>query len=303
MLFRSAQTDIVHIHSIWTFPTLVAYYLATKLNKKIILSPRSSLFAESLKKSKIKKWIIRHVFVNDLLKKSSVIRASSKQELDEIGFLGDFNVNLVPNGIDINEFPSTLTKETARHFLGLPSDSKIVSFISRIHKRKGFSLLVDAWININKHKNEPSCLMVAGPIDDQDYFNDQTLKISESGLNDRFFYFGMLTGVARIHAFKAGDLFVLPSAFENFGMCLAESMLAATPVITSTNTPWEVINELSAGWCIDSENLESTLYLALNSDLTQTGLTAKNFITENFSHTKMAERVSHIYNSIHSNLP
>jgi len=137
--------------------------------------------------------------------------------------------------------------------------------------------------------------MVAGPIDDQEYFNEQLSKIEKSGLNSEFFYLGMVSGPSRVKAFKAGDLFVLPTEFENFGMCLAESMLAGVPVITSRNTPWESLNKESAGWFIDIEALPEKISEALSDNLKEFGLRACNLVTRNYSHEAMAERVSKLY--------
>ena len=43
----------------------------------------------------------------------------------------------------------------------------------------------------------------------------------------------------------------MPSAGENFGHSLFESMLAGTPVITSQNTPWRNLENAHSGWDID----------------------------------------------------
>lgn len=292
------SVDIVHIHSIWTYPTLLTYFLVRKYKKKIVVSPRSSLFIESLNKSKIKKSIMRFIFVDALLKRADFIVASSQQELDEAALLGDLKLALIPNGIDTDEFSICMDKSTSRQKLKLPLDTKVISFISRIHKRKGLDKLVDAWINLNLDNNDKTCLMIAGPIDDRNYFDEQVDKISAAGLSSNFFYMGMLSGLSRVYAFNAGDLFVLPSSFENFGMCIAESMLAGTPVITSNNTPWDVVNSNESGWCIDLDDLSTTLSEALKSDLATVGFRAKELILKNYSHKNMAGKVASIYKEI-----
>jgi 2-amino-4-hydroxy-6-hydroxymethyldihydropteridine diphosphokinase len=48
----------------------------------------------------------------------------------------------------------------------------------------------------------------------------------------------LLYGEAKINAYQEADIYVLPTHSENFGMTVAESLAAGTPVITTNGAPW-----------------------------------------------------------------
>lgn len=89
-----------------------------------------------------------------------------------------------------------------------------VLFPSTGHKRKGFSLLVDAF---NKLPSEDFQLIVAGtqpPIQ-----------------NSNIHYVGFVKNIAQLYA--ACDVTALPSYYEPFGLVVTESLACGTPVIVS----------------------------------------------------------------------
>jgi glycosyltransferase involved in cell wall biosynthesis len=45
----------------------------------------------------------------------------------------------------------------------------------------------------------------------------------------------------------------MPSDFENFGLAIAEAMSAGMPVITTTGTPWKIIEEEDCGWYVSAQ--------------------------------------------------
>ena len=48
-----------------------------------------------------------------------------------------------------------------------------------------------------------------------------------------------LYGDAKWTAYREADLFVLPTRSESFGMTVAESLAAGTPVIVTMGAPWQ----------------------------------------------------------------
>jgi glycosyltransferase involved in cell wall biosynthesis len=46
-------------------------------------------------------------------------------------------------------------------------------------------------------------------------------------------------------------MFILPSQSENFGHALYEAMVAGKPIITSNNTPWNLLSENNAGYNVN----------------------------------------------------
>lgn len=110
--------------------------------------------------------------------------------------------------------------------------------------------LIDAWLRIADRF--PSWdLLVVGAVEDPAYFSELEKRVAESGLRQRWIVTGMLRGQEKLAAYSVGDIFVLPSRFENFGNAIAEAMASELPVITTTTTPWQELAERRAGWWIE----------------------------------------------------
>jgi glycosyltransferase involved in cell wall biosynthesis len=61
--------------------------------------------------------------------------------------------------------------------------------------------------------------------------------------------------------FNKYDFLVLPSKNENFGMVILESLARGLPVLTTTDTPWNIIKINDAGWVINLKQSNLTMCL------------------------------------------
>jgi glycosyltransferase involved in cell wall biosynthesis len=119
-------------------------------------------------------------------------------------------------------------------------------FLSRIHPKKGLEAWVRAWAEVS-----PSWRMsIAGPDADGHRQQIETL-VRDLGLARHFTFHGEVHGRDKAALFAAADVFVLPSHSENFGMVVPEALAAATPVLTTSATPWSQLPALGAGWCVE----------------------------------------------------
>ena len=299
---KANGVDIIHLHSLWTYPSYVALQVAKKLDLPLILSARSNLYQASLKRSPLRKSIVKRLFVNELLGHVSCIHATSDEEAAEIDFLKlGRKIVVVGNGVSAEEFNQLPAKNISRERFDIPEDRLVVLFFSRVHPRKGLHRFVNAWRSVANEFPEVD-LLVAGPNEDSTYFEAINKSVRDSGLEARFRYAGMLSGEARLEAFSAADLFVLPSDFENFGMAVAEALAAGLPVITTHGTPWSVIQEVSAGWWVDPDetNLREALVDAIRSRsmLPEMGERGREMVKDQFGWKEAARKMLSVYEQV-----
>lgn len=156
--------------------------------------------------------------------------------------------------LGIQSYLSSSKDLTALFLLEYPEliDKRFALFLSRIHKKKGIDILIDA---LSKVKNLPDDFMlaIAGP--DSDGLKAQLeARIEQHGLFDRVVWLGMLSGDVKWGAYKAAEVFVLPSHQENFGIVVAEALSTATPVlITNKVNIWREIEAAGAGFVEDDD--------------------------------------------------
>lgn len=138
-------------------------------------------------------------------------------------------------------------------------DHRFLLYLSRIHRKKGCDLLVQAFGKA-ANKDVGLHLVMAGP-DQQGWGEELRQRAHDLGVGDRIHWPGMLAGDAKWGAFYASEAFILPSHQENFGIAVAEAMSCGKPVLLSDKVNIaEVIANDQAG-LMESDTEEGTLRL------------------------------------------
>jgi glycosyltransferase involved in cell wall biosynthesis len=105
---------------------------------------------------------------------------------------------------------------------------RILLFLSRIHPKKGVDLLIEAFASVAP--TDPRLqLVIAGP-DQVGWQAQLQQRPAALGIADRITWPGMLSGDLKWGAFRAAELFCLPSHQENFGIVVAEALACGLPV-------------------------------------------------------------------------
>jgi len=276
-----ATADVVHIQSIFNTPTPVALYHAVKAGKPVVLSPRGVLGSWIMNQGNSfkKQWL--NLFIKPFANKVCW-HATAEQEKEEIlSHFPNAKVAIIPNGIDILEFssPDCLSKEAfVKHYTGKDINaSRIVVSMGRLHKKKGFDILITAF-KLLLSDFPDSVLVIAGQ-DEGEKENLQNQLIRE-GLTGRAFIIGPVSGVQKVNFLANADVFVLPSHNENFGNVYAEALACGTPIVASLNTPWQEVETSLCGRWVD--NTEEENYRAIrdlfNADQEVLRLNSKKYI-------------------------
>ena len=136
-------------------------------------------------------------------------------------------------------------------------DRRLLLFLSRIHKKKGCDLLIEAFAQVAS-EHPALHLVMAGP-DQTGWLKELKAQASQLGLNGRVTWAGMLQGDRKWGAFHACEGFCLPSHQENFGIVVAEALGCGKPVLISNMVNiWREIEADDAGF-VDSDDLDGTV--------------------------------------------
>lgn len=291
---KDKNSIIVHSHSLWKYVSLISFKLSIKNRIPFIISLRGSIELNNLKKKIAWKFFQRNIFQN-----SNAIHVTNKKDIFKLRNLEiTAPIALIPNGIDLNQFKFIESKDELKKKLGLNRDKKYILFLSRIHKGKGLSYLVNAWCKIANHFLDWD-LLIVGPVDDVKYYNETLSLIDKFNLNQRVNFTGMLKKNIKMNYYGASDLFVLPSYSENFGMAIAEAMASKLPVITTKGTPWHEIDHYGAGWYVNlnQKQIDDSLKDALTCkkiELEKKGLNAYKLI-QKYDSKYQAIKIKKVY--------
>lgn len=230
--------DAVHLTSVFNTGSLFMAFCSTLVGKPLVWSPRGEFDKEALIYSFHKKkwvlWLVKRVFA-----KKVFFHATSPMEWFDIkNVMGDkVQIIEIPNYMELPE--KRCTKSSERYIL----------FIGRIHPIKAVDNLIRAIGLSKKFTASGFSLWIAG--NDKNEYADSLKAMAESlNITHNVKFIGHVEGQEKQELYAGAHFTLMPSHTENFGNVVIESLAQGTPVIASTGTPWEKLEEKKAGfWC------------------------------------------------------
>lgn len=192
---------------------------------------------------------------------------------------------VIPSGLDLSQFNSTISKESARELLNLPQKSMLFGLIGRFDPQKGQMLLLEAMEKAKDQQFEVVLLGEPTKNEGEAYFSEMHQKIENAHLSNRVHIRPFMKDVSIF--FTAVDWFVMATKAETFGMVTIESLANGTPVLGSNagGTP-EILDHLKGGRLFTT--LDAT---SLANEIDR--IIADNFIPDSNELKKMATAYDH----------
>ncbi len=250
-----AGFDLVHIHALFSFSSTMAARIARQHSVPYVVRPLGVLNRWGMENRRpiLKRVSFRMVELPILLN-SAAIHYTSNAERAEAASL---NPRLAEHRSATISLPIERAEpgdaEVFRARYPTLKKHRVILFLSRIHPMKGLELLLDAFSMVReKHKgvalviagegekayvrglqeHARRVLETTGPQTTGPRTTDKQQKVSGQGASE-VIWTGHLSGEMKAAALAAADVFVLPSASENFGIAAAESLAAGIPTIVS----------------------------------------------------------------------
>jgi glycosyltransferase involved in cell wall biosynthesis len=213
---------------------------------------------------------------------------------------------------------------------------RIILFLSRIDRKKGLELLIDAFAMVRNQQKDVA-LVIAGEgeeayvrelreraksdrestrLQDSETTGQRDYKTTgqrdrgpvvsgqlSGGLSSDVIWTGHLSGEMKAAALAAADVFVLPSASENFGIAAAESLAAGVPTIVSEEVALSAdIRRYDAGVVVkrDVQPLATAIADLLSNKERAAALAAngRRLAEERYSREAVGKALHHLYQKI-----
>jgi glycosyltransferase involved in cell wall biosynthesis len=306
---HACEFDLAHIHALFSPVSSVAATICRQQKLPYILRPLGTLDPADLRKKKLLKYLYAAIIERQNLAGAAAIHFTSDREAKISSKFGMNTQDLViPLGVVPPKFTNQKQESLLRHELGIPGDVPVILFMSRIDPKKGLNLLIPALeklltIGCNFH------FILAGTNpQDPDYEKNIISQIQNSPLRSHSTITGFVTGALKTSLLQAADVFVLPSYYENFGIAVAEAMVAGIPVVISNQVHiCHQISESQSGWVgeLDVEVLVNLLQTALENpaERQRRGLNAQQYALENYSWEAIARQTIEAYQQIWRSRP
>ena len=249
--FKSARNpDILYLNSLFnsyfSILPMMLWRIGFWQGTSVLVAPRGELDPGALALKARKKRIFLKIFKLLRFPQAFIWHASSEMEAKYIrDSLGE-NLRIV---IRENEtsLPLLATEREPRK----QGPLRLI-FASRLAEKKGLHTLLTSLQAIK----EPIQLDIVGAFEDQEYEKKcRDLATSLPG-NIKLTFHGGVRRENLLEKFHEADLFTFPTAAENFGHAIAESLSQSCPVMCSTNTPWSKILNEGGGIVVRSTNPE-----------------------------------------------
>jgi len=235
-----ADFDLVHLHSVFLWPTYSAARAARRARVPYIVSPRGMLVRDVIRaKSRFAKSAWIELVERRSLSQAARVHVTAEIEEAEVKALGLRlpETFCVPNGVS---WPGRRPALAAGPFAHIPRPYAL--FLSRVNRKKGLDRLIRAW------KWVPElALMIAGN-DDEGILPELKALAQSEGVADRLRFLGPVNDEHKWALYENAQMFILPSYSENFGNVVAEAMAMACPVVITPDVGLaKLVREVGCG--------------------------------------------------------
>lgn len=242
-LLTEREYDVIYLNSLFSTTYTLKPLWSTKklgLTDKLILAPRGMLKSGALSvKSKKKTAFLAGAKTIGLFK-GIIWHATNEAEQQEIkSYFGkNTSVKIAPNlPRNIEDRKHTPEKEKGK--------LRLIT-VARVSHEKN---ILGGITYLQQLENATIEWEIYGTLQDENYLKqcrDEASKIDHLTIDFK----GEIEPKKIPKALQENHFFYLPTLGENYGHAIAESLLNSVPVIISDKTPWQGLEEKTAGWAL-----------------------------------------------------
>ena len=286
-LSEVSENDIIHLHSLWLYLSIVISIAQKRKKAKKIISTHGMLDRWALSNGKIKKKLALNLFERRNLNTADCIHALCFQEYMDIRKIApEKPVAIIPNGINL---PIRINRP--------PNKNKnTLLFISRIHPKKGLINLIKAW---SKLKPNHWQLKIAGP-NENNHLEELLEIVRNLNLTHQIVFTGAKYGDDKIELLESADALILPSLSEGLPMVILEAWSYKLPVLMTPecNLPDGFETNSAIKIEANSESIAEGLVklFAMNeTELEKMGTNGYKLVTEKYTWDSVAKQMIQLY--------
>lgn len=292
--------DVVHIHALFSFTSVVAARAARRAGVPYVLRPLGTLSRYGV--TRRRPWLKRlslKLVEGPLLRHAAAVHFTAEAERAEAEELGiPMRSAVIPlavatgpvaePGLFIARFPQL-------------QDKRIVLFLSRLDPKKNVEGLLRAFRLIGE--SLPDTRLVIAGDGEPGYAAGLKRLANELGLADRVVWTGFIDGELKVSAYATAQVFVLPSFSENFGIAAAEALMAGLPCVLGEGVAIaEEVAAAGAGLAVaaDAQAIAGALRRLLEDESlrAEMGRKAAALAAERYSQEAMGKRLHALYSRI-----
>jgi len=290
---QKSDYDLYHTNGMWMYCNHETCLVARKKDKPYVITPHGMLYTQALARSAWKKKLLLAMGgVAKDLKSATCIHVTCSTEMKFYKALGYHNpIAVIPNPVTIPHYiPNIITH----------GERKSIGYLGRLHPYKRPDALIKAWARLKEETVGFELLFMGKGTDEYEQYLHKL--VDDLHLKNVSFL-GMVTGEEKYKILASMRALCVPSKTENFGMTVAEALIAKTPVICTNTAPWKELNTCHCGWWVDNDintlaqAIRCVLQLPQN-DIEKMGENGKRLVETNYAAEKVAQKMKQLYDWI-----
>jgi glycosyltransferase involved in cell wall biosynthesis len=291
--------DLVHLHSIFLWPTSAAARTAERVGIPYAVSPRGMLIPGLMRAhGRWRKLAWMLLAERRTLERAAALHATSDLEAEEAARL-DLPlppVFVIPNGIEAEPWDGD-EEALSPPVRALLAAGPFALFLGRLSWKKGLDRLIPALVHA------PGIALAVAGNDEEDLTAGLERLARDSGVAGRVVFLGPVHGPDKAALLHRALALVLPSHSENFGNVVLEAWAAGRPVIVTPEVGLATaVRETGAGRVIEGNPRrlgEALRDLLADSEATgEMGRRGSRAAAERFGWGAVAARMEQVYERV-----
>ncbi|HOB17710.1 MAG TPA: glycosyltransferase [Candidatus Methanoculleus thermohydrogenotrophicum] len=293
-----AQFDIIHIHDHRTLLTVIASHYARKYGVPYVLQAHGALPQDT--GSTWMKRIFDLIWAEKVILGAAGVIALNETEAERYRELGvdEDRIAIIPNGIDLAEYPDLPARGRFREKWGIDDATKIVLYLGRLDPTKGIDLLIRSFAGVAREFDDAVLMLVGEDMGHNEEFRELVRSL---GLDDRVIFTGFVSKEDKMAAFTDADVFATPS-FTGFPITFLEACLCGTPIVTTARgdlLTWiEGTVGYNAGYTPEEVTDAIVRLLADDALRARFGAQAKDLVRTRYNWQAIVREVETLYSDI-----
>lgn len=288
---QSSSADILHVHGIWTYPSVVALRWS-RAKKPYVVSPHGLLNPWALRNSHWKKQIAAALYENKHAHGAACLHALNAAEAGAMRAYGLKNpICVIPNGTTLRNQALPRQSQQRRSLL----------YLGRFHSSKGLVNLLEAWNAVRLYAADWR-LVLAG-WDQNGHRADLVELAARLDLNSTIDFLGPQFGDDKDRRLSAASAFILPSKSEGLPVSILEAWSWRLPVLMTHEC--HLPEGVAAGAAIMMEPEMNSIAAALrrmfamsDEERTAMGCNGRHLVEKCFQWQRIGETMTQVYDWI-----
>ena len=219
-LITSYAPDVVHSHMVHANLLARLVRLSCRI-QRLVCTAHNSNEGRRLR-------MIGYRLTNFLADVTTNVSAEAVAAFEAIGAVRPGGMLAIHNGIDVERFqPSNSARMRLRSFHGVGDDEKVIIAVGRLTLAKDYSNLLTGFSRLLRSYIKTKLWIIG----DGELRQSLELQAAKLNIQERIFFWGIQHNIEEW--INAADIFVLSSAWEGFGLVVAEAMACGKVVVAT----------------------------------------------------------------------